>query len=375
MSINRNNYEEYFILYLDNELSSEERREVELFIQENPDLQAELDIFLQSKLPAEELPLFDAKETLLAREGAIGINSYEEWMLLSVDGELTGAQQAALDQFLAKHPAAMKEMAWLQKTRLSADTGIAFPDKDLLYRKEEKKASIIAIRWMRIAVAAVLLLAVGTTAVVVINNNNKPDTGDGAIASTEGKKAASSTVTIQQGTPVTVPSGADHPAGEDQAVTAHVSGSSPDEHTVPGKTPAPALQATTTESNQGSPSLAAADPAKKQDNGLPSPVKNPNYSTDNPNEITRSNESNAPVLASASSKNNDLAVTDNSLQPSYISHANSLEDVMDEQAASGRKNKLRGFFRKVTRTFEKKTNIDVTDGDDQLLLAGFAIKM
>ena len=42
---------------------------------------------------------------------------------------------------------------------------------------------------------------------------------------------------------------------------------------------------------------------------------------------------------------------------------------------SGKKNKLRGFFRKVTRTFEKRTNIKATDDEDRLLLAGLAIKL
>ena len=33
MKLNRNNYEEYFILYMDNELDSDDRREVEAFVQ------------------------------------------------------------------------------------------------------------------------------------------------------------------------------------------------------------------------------------------------------------------------------------------------------------------------------------------------------
>ena len=40
-----------------------------------------------------------------------------------------------------------------------------------------------------------------------------------------------------------------------------------------------------------------------------------------------------------------------------------------------RKNKLRGFFRKVTRTFEKNTNIKATDEDDRLLVGGLAIRL
>ena len=41
----------------------------------------------------------------------------------------------------------------------------------------------------------------------------------------------------------------------------------------------------------------------------------------------------------------------------------------------GKKNKLRGFFRKVTRTFEKRTNIDPTDQDNRLLVGSLAIKL
>ncbi len=65
MNINRHNYEEYFILYMDNELSSDDRRKVELFVKENPDLQEELDLLMQTQLIPDNSFVFDGKEQLL----------------------------------------------------------------------------------------------------------------------------------------------------------------------------------------------------------------------------------------------------------------------------------------------------------------------
>ncbi len=42
MTINRNNYEEYFLLYIDRELADGERQMVEDFVRRHPDLEKEL---------------------------------------------------------------------------------------------------------------------------------------------------------------------------------------------------------------------------------------------------------------------------------------------------------------------------------------------
>jgi hypothetical protein len=83
MNITRNNYEEYFILYMDNELTSEDRRQVELFVEGNPDLQEELNLLKQTQLVPDSSFVFADKEQLLKTPGGIAIDTtnYEEWLL------------------------------------------------------------------------------------------------------------------------------------------------------------------------------------------------------------------------------------------------------------------------------------------------------
>jgi hypothetical protein len=67
MEINRNNYETFFLLYLDRELKPSEMSEVEKFVNDNADLQKELSLLRQTVLiPAQTE--FDQKELLFRKE-------------------------------------------------------------------------------------------------------------------------------------------------------------------------------------------------------------------------------------------------------------------------------------------------------------------
>jgi hypothetical protein len=67
MKINIQNYESYFLSYIDNELSSKEKKEVALFIQENPVYAHELNSLKQTVLEAEEI-IFEDKVSLYRLE-------------------------------------------------------------------------------------------------------------------------------------------------------------------------------------------------------------------------------------------------------------------------------------------------------------------
>ncbi len=152
MNINRHNYESFFLLYVDNELSAQERNAVELFVKENADLKEELHMLLQSIVQADTV-VFKGKDNLLKPE--IVSAELEEQLLLYVDKELDAKQQKELQLVLAVNEEAATELQLLQQTKILPDNNIIFVDKQLLYRKEPVR--VIAFGWRRIAVAAVII--------------------------------------------------------------------------------------------------------------------------------------------------------------------------------------------------------------------------
>jgi hypothetical protein len=374
MKLNRHNYEEYFILYLDNELDSEDRREVELFASEHPDLKAELDILLQSKLSPDTDITFGNKESLLARDSSsISMNNYEQWLFSYIDNELTTEEVKDIERFIAEHPEVKTELGLLQKTKLQPEA-IVFPDKESLYRKEEK-AKVVAIHWRRWAVAAALLIGISTTAIVLFNSKSETVQGPVAKAPQNEEKTNSDNPVKQpvNGTPIQ-----NAIADNDPQIT---------ESTKEPVTIANNHQKNVTSAENKKDQSAriakedrfiAAD--KQETNNLPDSKDNPNVNTrqPDPSNLIASSGANIPSKDALTNFNENTAsskVTPGIVQTSYSQTGAPPDDEFGADQPDGKKNKLRGFFRKITRTFEKRTNIKATDDEDRLLIAGLAIKL
>jgi len=373
MNINHHNYEEYFILYMDNELSSDERRQVETFVQQHPDLKEELDLLLQYKLIPDTDIVFKGKKELMVPvavgiDGSttISISNYEEWLILYMDNELSSEQKLSVKQFIATHPSVKKEFTFLQLTKLQSEE-IIFSDKASLYRREEK-VSPVPVRWWRVAAAAVLLLGVGITTAIVVN---KKSPGDEIVKGTTPEK----TTTTE--TPVIIPNVSNNPVNENvvadnsskQVLTPAINQWGNKNIAVKEKNSLVKNQlpiTTPAQTKKEEPVVVSNKPS----NDLPQPLYNPNIiKTDATNNNAIASD-NTPKEIKSQNAIINADVTTKDPRPSDIVNASYTE----LEQPDGKKNKSRGFFRKIARTFEKRTDIDPTD-NNRLLVAGLAIKL
>jgi hypothetical protein len=156
MNLTRNNYESWFIDYIDGTLSAEQRAELLLFLEQHPDLKAEFESFVNEPLPEMEESLPGTFVSSL-RRGDIDEHNLSYYLIASMEGDLTGDEQKRLDQFLSTHPHLQQQQRLVSATRLEAVEEV-YPGKANLKQPVPMVFSIT--RAVKYAVAAVLLLAV-----------------------------------------------------------------------------------------------------------------------------------------------------------------------------------------------------------------------
>jgi hypothetical protein len=99
MKITLQNYEEYFVRFIDNELSGDERAEVSLFLKQNPGLEAELDAFKATILAPDDSMVFFTEGNI---EEGISLSNYDEYFIRLVEKELSADETASVTSFLEK---------------------------------------------------------------------------------------------------------------------------------------------------------------------------------------------------------------------------------------------------------------------------------
>ena len=363
MNINRHNYEEYFLLYIDNELSVDQKKQVELFVEQNPDVEEELVMLKQSRLLPDHSIVFDKKHLLMKEENAshssnnsfINLNNYEQWLIMYVDGELTAEEKLAVERFAVTHPHVREELAIFLQTKLQPEE-VVFPNKEVLYRRE-KTVRVISLQWWRVAVAAVLIISAGVAVYsVLINKDNHTGTNN---------EITKATIKNKQVPPV----------------------------------------------NSVAPDKQESNVVDKQKEHLTVTIPAMKGPSKEKKEQKQQEERNNQQLAYTSSEQSTegkevhqpaaIEIDKTTVEPPTMSEAVALDDKMHKEnintdpvtkagvqtpdksstsddavqyASNAENKKFRGFFRKATRIIERTTSISAAD-DDKVLIGGMAINL
>jgi hypothetical protein len=368
MNIARNNYEEFFMLYADNELTAAQRKDVEAFIAANPDLQHELELFQQFKAGPDAAIVFDNKAVLLKPEtGHLNItaNDCESFFVLYADNELADNDKAAVEDFVYRHPQLQETFELLQQVTVHPDNSIVFENKKSLYRKEEDDR-VIPFPWRRLAAAAALILFVS---IFWLNSEKKID-HTGVAKNQPAKPVHEPLLQKIKDTTTGRPANKNtQPGSETIAVTDGIK-QNPQVNKA-SHSPAVAQQLNKENDNNDGNSLVL-----KKDEVAAAGVKN--------NVILPINEKPAmvdivkPLIAAAKTPIID--------QPAIVLHPDeddrtkavfaSLNDDNVEvlNTSVNTKSSLRGFFRKASRLIAKKTNAgNESNNHKGILIGGFEI--
>lgn len=155
-TITHENYEAFYLDYLEGNLSEDVRLLFLDFLANNPDLQ----------LTDDSIPVIETTEITIDKDfkttlyqintayASINHSNYSVFLLAAIENELTPEKTAELNAFLAQNHFAQKEFEQLKMTKLSPDFSQKFPAKQTL-----KKAVSKPLWPIYSALAAACLLA------------------------------------------------------------------------------------------------------------------------------------------------------------------------------------------------------------------------
>jgi hypothetical protein len=161
MTITRENYEVFFIDFIDGKLSPAEVKALNVFLIQNPDLAQELEDMKSFVLEPNQ-QFFPQKEALKRKEFNRNgiINEFDYLCIAEIENDLSSEEQAHLERIVTLIPELTKQRLHYSNAILIADRKIVYPEKPSL-----KRISVINIKRstlrLAVSIAAGLTLLVG----------------------------------------------------------------------------------------------------------------------------------------------------------------------------------------------------------------------
>lgn len=158
MEINQHNYEHYFLMYIDNELSGEERAAVNDFIMQYPNYANKLEALQQLKISPDTL-IYKNKFSLYK------LSEQDEQCIAYLENEMTSEEKASFENKLSANIALQSTVKQWQGAFLTKPTSIEIAPnfKNSLYKKSVQIRplwdTVPFKRWA--SIAAILIVVIG----------------------------------------------------------------------------------------------------------------------------------------------------------------------------------------------------------------------
>jgi hypothetical protein len=162
MKINKDNYEAFFLDYLEGRLNDSSVLEMQSFLRRHPELKGELESFCEIKLPPAQI-VFKEKEILkkLNFKGAeVTLRNFDDFCIAYYEKQLSDTESEKLLDFVKHHPDKKRDFQLYGEVFLKVDTSIAFEGKSFLKKKIKVKTGIILLRWTAVAAGIVLAISI-----------------------------------------------------------------------------------------------------------------------------------------------------------------------------------------------------------------------
>lgn len=342
--IHTGNYEEFFILYVDNELSEEQVKMVDEFLAAHPHLIAAFEMLKSTKLPLEEFSF--NKKDLLAEN--MKLSFVDEDLLLYIDNELSSDQKKKLELKLSCNKDYQFQHRCLSQTKLDPSEKILYPNKKELYRTTGKMVSMKL--WMRVAVAVVLIATGGifyfrhSTPDHVTTDSKTIATNNSALKKDSGKKE------------MTVPEQVSSDSKRDEKAANHSFNKLKKINQYAGKKGRK-------EGNPVRQNVIALNTSQKKENETRERQKL--------NRVQFNEVEKTIALAEPEVSIDKIDVTSSP----FTRFTNATTDLKELNAGNNRKGSIKGFLRRATRIIEKRTGIDATNENGELLIGAVAINL
>jgi len=356
ITIDPTNYQEFFLLYVDGELTSVQSDAVEIYAAAHPYLQEELNVLLATKLEAETFS-FNDKESLFSQNIMAGS---DESLLLYIDNELSPAETIKTEQRISEDVHYGELYRQMKAAKLDGEEVITYPDKKELYRSTGSK--VRPLFWMRIAVAIVVFF--GSAIFWLMMNNTTPPFGN-AVVQTPVKQVETKT---------------SEPANANDAVTKISEANTASPLVKKPALPVPPKKETPLVALRKPVEKSVVVVRKEQQTKL---KVNNSIQINMPVAVTDIDDTGDEKINSVARQPsqqtiNTPAVTTTTIPPYNTIDANAPDAGLSYAVASDNSNKkgsVRGFLRKATRFIERRTGINPVNEDDELLIGVVAIKL